>query len=497
MSKSIVINLGDHGAIITLQKGNSIDKKLFVNKLTPEAIEQLRQFFNKNKTSSIYILLDTIGQNYNHKTFPAVNIFDLYSLVNRKFEQEIPKKDLKGKIFIDRDNATKKWNYLFISTAIESPLKEWLNFINTLQNRLYGIYFLPLEMQNFAACLLKKMQFTKNLRPKWLLIITQNKVSDLRQIATNRDILIFTRLLNSELMKQNFGEKLKTDILRTCEYLKRFSTSFQMKDLMVITITDKTIKESLKDIKIQNINFVKFTPYEVAQKFKLSEDVTNADAKFFDILISNIFLRSKKVLRFYDTKMAKLNKLFFAYYALRKMILALLILIGLTVTLRIYSKMNYDIKADEIKNEIANTKKMLQVKKEWEFGLEKGNIEEIIEIGNISQLIQKAKKSPNASFNKFYEVQKDLSIAYNIKWGLVNFDYQKLNTRVKTNTVYDVILLNESGNIDDLFKNFDIFSKKIANLFPKEKVDHSRLPSNIDFNKQYRSFPIKINIEEN
>jgi len=497
MSKAIVINLGDRGAIITLQKGKEIAKKLFVSKLTIEAMEKLKQFFHTNKRAPIYILLDTIGQNYNHKTFPAVNRFDLYSLVKRKFEQEIPKKDLKGKIFIDRDKATKKWNYLFISTPIDSPLKEWLNFVNKLQNRLHGIYFLPLEMQNFASQLLKNMQFTKNLRPKWLLIITQNKVSDLRQIATNEDVLIFTRLLSQESMKLNFGEKLKNDILRTCEYLRRFSTTFKMKDLMVITITDQEMKKQLENVKIQNINFVKFTPFEIAQNFKLSKTVANKDSKCFDILMASIFLQSKKVLKFYDIRISQINRLFIIFNLLKKTTIAFATLILAIFILRIYFKTTSDMKIKKIVQEISDKTKLLQARKEEEFGLEKENVEEIIEIGSISQLISKAKKDPRVSFDKFYNTQKNLSITYNINWFINNFDFENLDKNFKVNATYEVILLNDTGNIDDLFKNFDLFSKRINTNFAKDKVNYSKLPSNIDFNKKYYSFPIKVNIEEN
>jgi hypothetical protein len=495
MPKTIVLNIGDRGTIISLHKGNDITKKLFINKLTNDVIEKLKKFFDENKRVPICILLDTIGQNYNHKTFPSVNRFDLYSLVKRKFEQEIPKKDLKGKIFIDRDKVTKKWNYLFISSPVDSPLKEWLAFINTLENRLQGIYFLPLEMQNFASTLLKKMQFTKNLKPKWLLIVTQNKVSDLRQIATNNDILIFTRLLNKDSMKLNFGEKLKNDVLRTCEYLKRFSTSFKMKDLMVITITDKETKEKLKNIKIQNVNFVKFTPYEVAKKFNLSDDVISTETKFFDILISSIFIKGKKVLKFFDADIYKLNQLFFVYTFLKNAFLFLTLLIGLIIGLRIYYKANFEIRNETIVQDIANKTKILQAKKEEEFGLESESVEEIMDIGTISQIIQDSKKDPFNSLAKFYNVQGNLSVAYNIRWGLVNFDFENLNKKFKYNVNYEVILLNKSGNIDDLFKKFDLFVKKLSEVFPKNKVTYSKLPSNIDFNKKYYSFPIKVNIE--
>jgi len=485
MSKIITINLGNRGAIITLQQGNTIKNKIFINKLAENTVDKVKKFFDKHKKAEVYILLDTVAQNYNHKTFPAVNRFDLFSIVKRKFEYEIPKEDLKGKFLIDRDKLSKKWNYMFISSPIASPLKEWLELFDKLPNRLRGIYMVPLEMCKMAKKLTKNIKLTGDLKPKWLLLITQNKVSDLRQIAIRNNILIFTRLLSQDLITSTgFADKLKGDILRTGEYLKRFSSSFNMKDLTVITITEKDVKNKLLDMEIQDVKFIKLTPSETAKKINLSKFVNLKD-RFSDILIRTAFIRGQKSLKFSNNKINKLNTLFNVI----KVFFNSLLLIAVGIAASTFYLSGYKIKAEtkrqNMVEDITNNSQTLRKKKEIKFGLEKESIDEIIDIGEISQVINSAKKDSNTQLQTFEKVQQNLGLTYSLSWTMDNFEYTNPTSNTKTNVHFQLNLLNPGGNIDDLFKKFDVFTGKLKKEFKNEKVSYSKLPSNIDFNKKY------------
>lgn len=494
MSKKIIINLGDKAALITLIKKDKIVQKLLVADFTEETFGKIKPFFVKNKRVSVYILLDTIAQNYNHRTFPAVNRLDLFSLVNRKFKQEIPKTDLKGKILIDRDKFTKKWNYLFISTAINSPLKEWLEFINEMPNRLIGVYMVPLEMCNLVKHILGKMDFSNTPKPKWVLIITDNQTSDIRQVALGNNALIFTRLLTKGAMSANFGESLKNDILRTCEYLRRFSTAFKMKDLMVITITDPELKSRLDTIQLPEASFVNLTPFEATTKFAISTNGVAKTEKFSDTLINSSFLKNKKVFRFFDPKIERLNRLFFTYRLVKAIILLFACFSLLTFgTNSVYNLLS-SRKVNTLKKEIAQEKIVLQRKTEKKFGLEDENVEEIMDMGSLKVLIERAKKNPYDLFEKFYNVQKDLGTTYSVKWKITNIDYKRLNPNLQENGMFEIVLINETGNIDDLFKNYDVLIKLLKSNFPEAVINYSKLPSNIDFNSKYYTFPLRVQI---
>ena len=83
MSKFFTVNIGNNGSIVLLNSKNRIIENYFFTEIQSEENRQiLLELFNHNKKIPIYFILDNIGQNYNIKTFPNVNFFDLKNIVN-------------------------------------------------------------------------------------------------------------------------------------------------------------------------------------------------------------------------------------------------------------------------------------------------------------------------------------------------------------------------------------------------------------------------------
>ena len=56
---------------------------------------------------------------------------------------------------------------------------------------------------------------------------------------------------------------------------------------------------------------------------------------------------------------------------------------------------------------------------------------------------------------------------------------------------------NRSGDIEDLFTEFDGLTSQLKKTFDKSKLTYSELPRNIDFTKKYYNFPIDFSITSN
>ena len=160
MSKYFTISIGSNGSIVLLNNGNKVVENYFFEEIENEDNKKiLVDLFKKNKKLPVYFILDNIGQNYNLKTFSKVSFFDAKKIVNRKFKYDIPEDDLKEKRYLGYNKTEKEWNYMFISSAVDGLLKDWINFIAETDNILNGVYMLPLESEKVLRKLKSKIKF--------------------------------------------------------------------------------------------------------------------------------------------------------------------------------------------------------------------------------------------------------------------------------------------------------------------------------------------------
>ena len=64
------------------------------------------------------------------------------------------------------------------------------------------------------------------------------------------------------------------------------------------------------------------------------------------------------------------------------------------------------------------------------------------------------------------------------------------------NSEYDLVfggdMFNDSGDIEDLFSEFDDLVIEVKENLVKNHIKYNDLPRNIDFNKKYYSFPVEF-----
>lgn len=496
MKKIITINIGNKGIILSLKDNRKILDKVFIDNFNQNTLPVVSEFFKKHKHYDCYIILDTVAQNYNYKIFPKLNYFDLKSIVSRKFNLEIPKNDLKYKKYLHKNSDHKKV-FLFISASTDSPLKEWLNFFETIPNNLLGVYMVPLESVELAKKILIFSGVKKRIKEKknWILITFNDQTSDLRQVAIFNNNIAFTRLISLESAGINLSEFLKNDIVRTSEYMKRFDNEFDFSKLTVITILDPDNKNLIKNLKVDKSLILNFTPFEISEALKLKSPAITRSEKYLDILLNIFIFKNGKSIRFADNKINYFYFLVKILNSLRTLIGLLSLSIILSIVTFISINFIYRTNIISLKKNLEQNKKTLQDKSKEQFGMDTKEVDKIVDAGTIKEIIESKYVNPIESFEKFYQAEKDTALTESVSWVIDNFNYQSEQRNNIIKTIYNVKIINPDGSTDKLFTKYDLFDSKLKEIYKGSINSISKL-NNIDFSKKYTTYSVIVDISE-
>lgn len=496
MKKIITINIGNKGIILSLKDNRKILDKVFIDNFNQNTLPVVSEFFKKHKHYDCYIILDTVAQNYNYKIFPKLNYFDLKSIVSRKFNLEIPKNDLKYKKYLHKNSDHKKV-FLFISASTDSPLKEWLNFFETIPNNLLGVYMVPLESVELAKKILIFSGVKKRIKEKknWILITFNDQTSDLRQVAIFNNNIAFTRLISLESAGINLSEFLKNDIVRTSEYIKRFDNEFDFSKLTVITILDPDNKNLIKNLKVDKSLILNFTPFEISEALKLKSPAITRSEKYLDILLNIFIFKNGKSIRFADNKINYFYFLVKILNSLRTLIGLLSLSIILSIVTFISINFIYRTNIISLKKNLEQNKKTLQDKSKEQFGMDTKEVDKIVDAGTIKEIIESKYVNPIESFEKFYQAEKDTALTESVSWVIDNFNYQSEQRNNIIKTIYNVKIINPDGSTDKLFTKYDLFDSKLKEIYKGSINSISKL-NNIDFSKKYTTYSVIVDISE-
>lgn len=504
MSKFFTISIGNKGSIISLRNKHKVFemfefKSINENEETRRVVDNL---FKKNKKLFVYIILDNIGQNYSRKKIPAVGFIDAIKIINRKFNYEIPKLDLKDKRLLGRNKNTGEWEVMFISSPIDGYLQEWLDYIDqTDSNILDGIYMLPLEFETILKNINKKLKVSSVKNGDLNMIILENSVSGCREITFVDKKLAFTRILQEDYLDNgdNFSKYFREDTLQTIEYLKRFYPNFSQDNLTIHTITNSEKKAIIRDylsdeekrtLKIRSFSFGEFAGLLGYDKKKYERD------RFGDLLFQDLILNKKKIISFSTKDMKQLVFISRINNILSKLIfVCFLILIATFLTCVVnISKNTYKI--INVTKNLESAKKELAEKESQNFGGK--SLRDIDEIIDFTLFYSKAKNyfvNPFDFLTKFSSFINNNFLSTNVKWRINNFNKEELLDGKSTYS-FDITLFNESGKIDGLFKKYEDFDRLMKMNFNNYNISISELPKNINFDINYFSFPLQVEFVE-
>jgi hypothetical protein len=92
---------------------------------------------------------------------------------------------------------------------------------------------------------------------------------------------------------------------------------------------------------------------------------------------------------------------------------------------------------------------------------------------------------------------KDITEITSFKYRVTDFNSKSPNKGAKKEMVFNGILFNRSGTIDDLFIEFDNFiNKKLKSTLTNFDVKYTEINRNIDFNAKFYEQPIEFTLLE-
>lgn len=503
--KAFTITIGNKGAILALHNNKKIENKFFIESLSRNYRDKILDILQKNKKCPIYILLDNSEQIYTNKTYPATNIIDLYKIIKRYEIKEFKKptkedeKQIAHNHIVKKNKTNKNWECMYISSIYFEAMDDWIKFLlRRAPNYIKGIYMLPIEIANIVKNInsLAKNNKKKNVN----LIITQNKVSGIRQTILMNNKIIFTRIAHYDFGSKNFITEFEQDIFRTTEYLKRILPNLGIKDINIINILPSSILEKIRNIKNSEISFNHYTPREFANLNKRS-NLLPKNSQYSDILIANIFVNSRKILRFNNKK---IQKLFYFDISAKIINIMSVFLIMTSLIYLLY------IQIEQIKNNTEFNKlsehqseKQSELSRIKKSALEDASkhknpskkhleMDEIIEFGKFDEILSENKSEPIKLTNQLEFINKEELTIKNLDFkNSFSFEENRDNIQFKINANIN----NKNGEVEDLFKIYDQMILNFKNNFKNKKIIDSGLPKNIDYSKKYYEIPITITIK--
>jgi hypothetical protein len=518
---AIVIIIGGNGASFFAFDGKET-KSEFIEAFNDTRKQSIEKLFGQFPKLPIYVVLDTIEQSYKKKVYPGMRSTDFARVAKRDMSADGDKESFKNFLIVKtpkskkgaraiKDPKSKKIDCLFAICSTSPSINSWLEFIYTLPNRLFGIFALPIES---VAIFTKMRSFVKEnfkeAEPKnqeVFCMVSQTKCGGIRQTVFSNGNLVFTRIVNYNFNEKSFADKYYQDLLSTFEYLKRLYVDLTLPDFQVINILpSQAAQELAKNSGISTMNYANYLPEELSKTAGI-KSASETFKDYFDQSFFAIFLSSSPILKFSNIKIKVFDQ-FFATLQISKILNIFLTACLLpTIFYSVIYNSNYknilkekEEKKIEAETEFSESKKLLA-----NFKLKSSNgtnleLADIIDIGSFYEKYGKQTSKPWDYYEKLSFLNKAGYIAD--KYNFSSSSSQQKDSKLlggssDTNKFLLEIsgsLINESGEIDALFKKYDDLLSKSESSLKEEKYKFSELPKNIDFNKKYYDFPVELQI---
>ncbi len=473
----IVISLGDDGAIATCFENGLLVKRYFASgPYANEFTDLVKQYPNY----PVYLILDTIDQNYVFSTFPALRSSNLMKMVNRKIANEFDPNDINAFLPLGKDESSvrKDLKYVFVTIRDSSPLTDWLEVFEGITNRFMGIYLFPLESSDYIKQL--KKNFPRNMgeghKSKWQILISHNRVGGFRQVVFRDDKIIFTRISQASNIQSpdSVGLNISQEAANTLEYIRRIG--FSDSSLLVYIVASKESFQFIEIPGVEHEDMAMLTPFEISEKLSLKGASQEGD-KFGDVIFASSFLKAKPSLKVTTKKFKEIDKYIIIDKAVSITLKFLVYVLPLLILYYLYSiySIRSDISGEEDK--IKSYKSQLSKLKNFEddYGI---NPQYLVNIVGAAE-----KASHNHGFLKRILPRVGKALEGNAK--ILNYDYKALPDNQFSITVNTVIETEEMSDNADLIIKAQQYVQSVKNEFEKDygEISFSNLPTedNIKF----------------
>ncbi|MDX1950466.1 MAG: hypothetical protein SFT90_08255 [Rickettsiales bacterium] len=464
---SIIISLGDEGAILTCFSGDFLENRIFTS--SPFSSD-VSQFFLGKEGYKVYILLDTIDQNFIFANLPPVGKANIKKIIQRKLKTEFDPSDLNSYMELGKEETKtrKDIKYVFVSIRNSSPLSEWLEFVETIPNVFVGIYLLPIEAEDLLIKLKSLKKVSKKSNDDWDILISQNRVGGFRQVVFKGGKIIFTRISQSLSIQSpdSVGVNISQEALNTLEYIRRIGYTDQKISFFIISAKDSAPYIDIVGINKQDVHHL--SPYEISQASPVKNSALEND-KFGDVVLAANFVVSKKKLLKLETKEMKSNSDFLLVRAMVNLILnGIIIFLPILTAYLFYSAYNNSIEAENINNRISTLQMDLANVKDFEA---ENKINPTI-LGDMIRVNNSIKEMENTEFIDLLKMFRKVSMKH-----LAIISYT-LETKDSAYTlVFRGNLVYNKKDISDIFFKANKYSKLLKKEFEGLELKIDNLPS--------------------
>ncbi len=514
--KNIVVTVGNYGAVVALHEKGDIKNRIFLNDLNDEAKIELKTFFTANKATPVRVMLDTLDQSYKKKVYNSPSINKL--IVKRDMANDGDRDSIKNYMILGRvkpgssifgqknDAMRYRWECLFVSSSNSETINGWIDFLLSMPNRLVGIYMLPVEAFSLYKILknqIKSKSKALNNHQDLCCFIIQTKVIGVRQVVFSGRSVVFTRIVDYDFAGSEFLDKYQQDLTSTFEYLKRLFPDMSPSDIDVVNILPSDALKTLEQISNQQeFSIINYTPFEAASEAGYPK-LLPKNANFCDLIISRVFSKGKKILRFGTPKMKLLERFFLilrSTYYCNVLLLFTICVMWLVIAAEEFTR-SESIDAETTKKKIivddlTRFKKSILTDSQVTSDGEAVEVERIMDIGKMYEALSVIDAGLSAT--EFYSKMKFFK-SLGVKLKEFSYSMSEFNTsspQANPNFSFNVSgqLINKSGNIEDLFQDFDVLSGEMKRAFEGYDVKYSELSRNIDFSQKYYNSPIDFKV---
>lgn len=488
-----VLLIGENGAILSLFVGKKLEKRLFAAGTSVGDRRDFNALLQKYPQAPLSILLDVMDQNFSQQVLPAVSALAVEKLVKKRIERDFDPQDINGAIALGRESGGRKdWKYLLVSVTKTETLSEWIDYAASLLNPLQGIFLLPIETGSLVKRLPLVDKEGKAEPTDWHLIVSHHKISGIRQTVVHKGKTIFSRLImpGKENMPELLAGYIEQETSNTVEYLHRLSFNEDSKLNITMVVSDD-IKHHLGQSRNEHHYVEVLTPNEISKAFGFSEISEETD-KFADIFFAAQFLNARHALKMHTPLTKKMSLMAAGVkYSTWLMMLCVPLITLASIYVGVQSfMMNSDIKKlEDEKASIESKWKAVQESSDYDIG-ESTRITDLV---HLHEKLLEAVHSPNGLFLKLRNATASDAVVKGIQWDFdQSFDAQQKVRGVSAK--FDLEFLNKGTNIDELFNNFEAFSRRLKREFKDFEVTHTKLPEKITLGEQARTINMQVTI---
>lgn len=525
--QKIVILIGRSASLLLIYDNMSVKKRFLIKDLEPD-IELLKDELLKFKKAPIYLIIDSQNQVYKRKSYPPINHGDLKKLIEQDLLIEASlvggKNDnlIKDYIILNHKESKVDKNFRQSSILILSPeslkLSGWINFIDELPNNILGTHILSIELFSWCKFLeikpintkisatdrLKSIVNKAKQKPQHkvdsiTIFVINTKISGVLHIAESNMGVIFRRSVDYDFSHIDFLSYYQRDLYGTIEYAKRFFENTPL-SIKVINVMPQELIDSItsspEDFGV-DFECVSYTPYDMANKLGCSS-LVDKDAKFSDAIIADFFAKGHIVKSLELPSNKKNAKLYATSCALSYISCLLITLIVLGAFISLFKLSNsFDLL------EVLEIKKIMNVvspdkskKLPQEESMKEPENQKIVELSKVDEVLSVAEV-------EIADIYYDLGFLKSLDVKLKKFSYRSELNQTNPNpgsTAYNVEfsgeLINKSGDIEDLFRKFDILVAELKKYAHGADLKYSDIPKNVDFAKKYYDFQMDVKINK-